>query len=93
MNNSELIDKAQGIAANLSYNGEVEGEAKSIMLELCHRLGDRTVNIAKAGNGYMMTSLFGRSRHLTWQEALFWRFFERPPAGYFVDTKPEKRYE
>lgn len=85
MNNSDLINKAQGVAGRLTYNEEPEGPAKHMLHELCHRLGDRTVRITRDPHGYLMTSLFGRERRLTWGEALIWRLFHRPPRGVFVE--------
>lgn len=85
LNNSKLIDKAQGVAACLTYNEEPDAPAKHVIHELCHRLGARTVRITKKRGGYLMTTLFGRERFLTLSEALVWRLFRRPPAGVFVE--------
>jgi hypothetical protein len=82
MNNSDLIDKAHAISACMSYDDDTpNGNAKQLMRELCHRLGQRTVRIEKAEGGYVMTTLFGFKRRLTWKEQLMWRLFGWPPLG------------
>lgn len=82
MNNSDLIDKAHAMSACMSYDDETpNGSPKAMMRELCHRLGQRTVQIQRAEGGYVMTTLFGFKRRLTWKEQLVWRLFGWPPVG------------
>ena len=85
MNNSQLIDKAQAICGCLSYDDSTpNGSPKSVIAELCHRLGERTVRIKKELGGYTMTTLYGRQRALTWKEEVMWRLFGWPPRGFEV---------
>lgn len=82
MNNSDLIDRAHAISACMSYDDDTpNGNAKMMMRELCHRLGQRTVRIHKKKDGYLMTTLLGEARFLTWKEAVMWRLFGWPPVG------------
>jgi len=82
MNNSDLINKAQAISACLSYDDDTpSGSSKATIRELCHRLGQRTVQIKKSEGGYVMTTLFGYERRLDWKEAFVWRLFGWPPVG------------
>jgi len=83
---SKLIDQAQSIAANLTYNEEPEASAKHIIKELCHRLGKRTVTITKKVDGYLMRDLFGESRFLTWKESMIYRLFGLLPEGKVLKT-------
>lgn len=87
MKHSEAIDRALGAARLLTYNDDKEGKAKHCLHELSHRLGGVTVSITKTRDGYLMTTLMGRSRRLTIGESIIWRLFQRPPAGYLVDLK------
>lgn len=88
MNNSELIDKAHAISACLSYDDDTpNGSSKATIRELCHRLGQRTVQIKKGEGGYVMTTLFGFKRRLDWKEALMWKWFGWPPVGTEVLRK------
>lgn len=81
MNNSQLINKAQGVAGCLSYNDAPEGDAKRMLLELCHRLGQRTITIGKNKEGYYWTSVFGQFQYFTLRETIMWRLFSVPPIG------------
>lgn len=83
---NDLINKAQSIAANLTYNEEPEASAKHIIKELCHRLGKRTVTITKKVDGYLMCDLFGESRFLTWKESMIYRLFGLLPEGKVLKT-------
>lgn len=85
MNDSEIIDKAHAISACLSYNDDTpEGNAKQIIKELCHRLGQRTVRIHKKKDGFLMIDLFGKSRFLNFIESVMWVVFKKPPFGFSI---------
>lgn len=75
MNNSELIDRAQGVARALSYNDITEASAKHTITELCHRLGEKTISIYHQQDGVMMVTSFGRTRFMTISERLLYRLF------------------
>ena len=92
MNNSKLIDKAQAIAACLSYNDDTNsGNPKEMIRELCHRLGSNTVRIHKKRDGYLMVNLFGSARYLTFMEGMLWRFLKLPPEGMTVEALAARR--
>lgn len=86
-NDSELIDMADSLASNLSYNGPaLEAKTKHTLKELSHRLGARTVTIkadAKTGRP-RMTTLYGRTRLLNRLESTLWKLFRVPPRGTVV---------
>lgn len=85
MDNSELIDKAQAICGCMSYDQTTaNGSPKSMLAELSHRLGSRTVCIKKEPLGYAMTNLYGRMPYLTMPETFMWRLFGWLPRGFEV---------
>lgn len=85
MNNNDLIDKAQAICGCMSYDATTpNGSPKAMIVELCQRLGSRTVRIKKEPLGHTMTNLYGRMRYLTKTEAFMWRLFGWPPRGFEV---------
>lgn len=90
MNDSELIDKAQGIARCLSYNDTkpVAG-AKHTIHELCHRLGAKTARVHKKSDGLLLVTCFGQSRFLTLGERILHRLFGVVPpiAGWRGDKR------
>ena len=86
-NNSDLINKAQGIASCLTYNDGIQGPAKHMLHELCHRLGSNVVRIHRKRDGYLMVALFGSSRYLSHWESLLWRLLKLPPKGKIVEQR------
>lgn len=82
MNNSELIKKASEICGCLSYNEDTcAGNPKSIISELSHRLGQRTVTIGKNKEGYFWTSLYGEFKYFSLKETILYRLFGVLPSG------------
>ena len=76
MTDNELIDKAQGIARNLSYNADgPEAAAKHALHELCHRLGARTLRVHKKADGLLLITAYGQSRFMTTGERILYRLF------------------
>lgn len=82
MTDHELILKALGICACLTYNEEPQGSTKMIIRELCARL-DKHVpgRVHKKTDGYLWIELCGRSRYLSWLESIKWRITGRTPDG------------
>ena len=80
MTDSELINKALGVACNLTYNEEPQGAAKHMLRELAHRLGAKTVRVHKKRDGYLVISAFGQARFMTRKESLLYRLFGVVPA-------------
>lgn len=87
MKHSQAIDQALAAARCLTYNDSREGKAKHHLHELGHRLGGVVVTITKRRNGYVMSTLYGRCRRLTFGESIIWSLFKRPPVGYVVDMR------
>lgn len=76
MNDSELIDSAQGLARCMSYNGQkTEAEAKHTLHELCHRLGSKTLRIHKKKDGLLLITAYGQARFMTLSERVLHRLF------------------
>lgn len=73
MNDSELIDKAQGIARGLSYNDTKQGPVKHTLHELCHRLGAKTVRVHKKKDGLLLITAYGQARFMTFAESVLYR--------------------
>lgn len=74
MNDSELINKAQGLARCLSYNDTgPQAGAKHTIHELCHRLGAKTLRVHKKADGLLLITAYGQSRFLTLGERLLYR--------------------
>jgi len=89
MTNVESIhQQADLVARRLSYGGpKREGDAKFTLIELVDLMGKHYVRIHRKRDGFLMVSLRGTARFLTWRESLVWLLFRRPPQGYF--TLPE----
>lgn len=90
MNDSELIDQAQGIARCMTYNGaKTEAEAKHTLHELCHRLGAKTVRVHKKDDGLLLVTAFGQSRFMSLSERLLYRAFGIVPpiSGWRGDKR------
>lgn len=84
-NDFELIRKALGVSASMSYNDTLGGEnPKGLIRELCRRLGRRAVRIEKRSHGWMMIGYYGEQRLLSLSEVVIWRLFKRPPIGHYV---------
>ncbi len=80
MNNSELIDRAQGIARTLTYGGEErEAKAKHTLHELCHRLGQATVKVRHQKGKMIVMTAMGQTRFMTFCERVFYRLFNIVP--------------
>ena len=75
MNDSELIDKAQGIARSLSYNDKAHGPVKHTLHELCHRLGAKTLSVHTKDNGLSVATCYGKTRCMTLGERILHRLF------------------
>ena len=75
MNDSELIDRAQGMARGLSYNDTMQGPVKHTLHELAHRLGAKTLRIHKKKDGLMLITAYGQARFMTLGERLMYRLF------------------
>lgn len=76
MTDSELIDKAQGVARCLTYNDdEPQAAAKHLLLEMAHRLGKHTVRVHKKKDGFLMITAFGKARFMTFKERSLYRMF------------------
>jgi len=71
MNNSELTDKARGVARTLTYNDDMpQAQAKHVLLELAHRLDTVNIRLHRKADGVLATTALGRSRFLTLRERL-----------------------
>lgn len=90
MNDSELIDKAQGLASCLSYNDTkpVAG-AKHTIHELCHRLGAKTLRVHKKDDGLLLVTCYGQSRFMDFGERVLYRLFGVVPpiSGWRGDKR------
>lgn len=75
MTNSELIDRAQGIARGLSYNDTKQGQVKHTLHELCHRLGAESLRIHKKKDGLLLITEFGQARFMDFGERVLYRLF------------------
>lgn len=80
MNDSELTDKARGVARRLTYNDDTpQAAAKHVLLELAHRLDTRNVRVSKSGR-YVINAI-GSQRPMTLRERLLYRLFGVVPAS------------
>lgn len=80
MNDSELADKARGIARCLSYNGnEHEAAAKHMLREMAHRLDVRNIRVHKKRDGFLIVTALGNSRYMTFKESMAYRLFGAIP--------------
>lgn len=79
MNDSELIDRAQGLARCLSYNDTAQGPVKHTLHELCHRLGAKTLRVHKKDDGLLLVTAYGQSRFMTLGERILHRLFGAVP--------------
>jgi hypothetical protein len=72
MNNSELADKCQGVAACLTYNDDTpQGEAKHLLLECAHRLNSSHVKARQRWSGCIVIwNALGKQRYMTFRERL-----------------------
>jgi hypothetical protein len=75
MTDSELIDRAQGIARGLSYNDTKQGPVKHTLHELCHRLGALDVRVHRKDDGLLLVTAYGQSRYMTFGERVLHRLF------------------
>ena len=81
MNDSELANKARGVACCLSYNnGEHEDAAKRLLREMAHRLDAKNIRVHKKRDGFLIASALGSSRYMTLKESLAYRMFGAIPA-------------
>lgn len=75
MNDSQLADKARGVAACLTYNeDEAQSHAKHILLECAHRLDSRVIKVHKKKDGLFLINARGKCRYATWKETLVYWF-------------------
>ena len=79
MNDSDLTNKARGIARRLSYNDQ-SAEAKHALRELAHRLDQRCVRAKSTDEGLMLIDGLGRSRRATIREILAYKLAGSLPA-------------
>ena len=71
MTNSELTDKARGVARTLTYNDDTpQAAAKHTLLELAHRLDVQDVRLHRKAFWVLARTALGRSRYLTLRERL-----------------------
>lgn len=69
MNNSELTDKARGIARTLTYNDDTpQAQAKHMLLEMAHRLDTANIRLHRKVGGVLACTALGKSRFLTVRE-------------------------
>ncbi len=80
MNDSEIMGKALAIARTLTYNESPQAEAKHMLHELAHRLGDKTLRVKKVRNGLLLLTAFGGERYLSLRERILYRLFGVVPA-------------
>lgn len=81
MNDSELTDKARGIARCLTYNeGEHEAAAKHMLRELAHRIDSRSLRVHKKKDGLLLCNALGKSRFMTFKERLAYNVFGAMPV-------------
>ena len=80
MTDSELANKAQGVARCLSYNGNPhEAAAKHTLLEMAWRLDNYSVEVHKKKDGYLIVNARGGSRFLSLKETILYRVFNVLP--------------
>lgn len=81
MNDSELADKARGIARCLTYNeGKHEAAAKQMLRELAHRLDLRSVKVVKQRGRLLLRNALGQTRRLTLKERVAYGVFGVRPG-------------
>ncbi|MGE8218566.1 MAG: hypothetical protein ACN6OU_02285 [Stenotrophomonas acidaminiphila] len=81
MNDSELTDKARGIARCLTYNdGNHEAAAKHMLHELAHRLDRRSLKVSKKDGRLLLRDALGKSRLMTFKERIAFAIFGALPA-------------
>lgn len=69
MNNSELTDKARGVARTLTYNDDApQAQAKHMLLEMAHRLDVANVRLHRKKDGVLACTALGSARYLTLRE-------------------------
>ena len=80
MNDSELANKARGVACRLSYNNsEHEDAAKVLLREMAHRLDVKNIRVHKKRDGFLIVTALGNSRYMTLKESLAYRMFGAIP--------------
>jgi hypothetical protein len=77
---SDLINKALGIAGTLTYNDDKpQAEAKHMLLEISRCLGRKCVSVKKNNDSLELVTLFGKWRQMTLCERLLYKFFGTVP--------------
>jgi len=81
--NSQLADRARGLARTLTYNEDArQSEIKHILHELAHRLDTASVRVFKMRGSlrnYVCNAL-GKQRVMTWKEWFAYKMFNAVPA-------------
>ncbi len=74
MNDSELTDKARGIAKCLTYNDDSnQAAAKHMLLEMAHRIDSMNIRAHKKTDGILLINGIGKCRYATLVEAIAYR--------------------
>ena len=79
MNNSELANKARGVAATLTYNDEPQSQAKHLLLEMAHRLDSMNTKVHRKREGLLLVNGLGKCRFATWKEIILYKIFDVVP--------------
>lgn len=81
-NDSAWANGALCTARNLTYNGSPqEGDAKFTLLEMANRILEHRVDrVHKKKDGYLMLTVTGRCRYMTWKERLAYVWFGAVPT-------------
>lgn len=84
---NDIINKANSVKHQLSYNGDpAEAQAKHLINELIHRLGNIVVSVRYSKElGWHTFSLYGRKTKMTRFQVVLWKLFKLPPKGTILD--------
>lgn len=76
MDDSELANKARGIAHCLTYNDDGhQAAAKHMLLEMAHRLDSLNVRAHKKSDGLLLINGVGKARYASIKERVLYHLF------------------
>ena len=83
MNTPQMIDKANAIAAHLSYDELTpSGSPKAMLKEMSREIGGRCVSVYWHDGGFNMRTAYGQEIPMTFKESILWKLFGCLPNGY-----------